>query len=223
VELVGTHERTIEPERALELLQQLGLKEYESQAFVALSRPPAWDGQTDQRISDVPALASTTRSGARNERTRRGTTHEPTAVPRGLDRLVDRDPAERVRLARRIPPGALRGIEPLADDNGPEATHEVWSLSGESAIQSRTQGLIEEADRELILVIGHAPVFTDGLRDRLKAACRRGVTLIVGVVSEALQTRVEEELPEAEVSVSGLDWLQGTSLTDDDTGSAGCC
>jgi len=50
-------------ERALELLQQLGLKEYESQAFVALSRPPAWDGQTDQRISDVPALASTTRSG----------------------------------------------------------------------------------------------------------------------------------------------------------------
>jgi len=44
-----------------------------------------------------------------------------------------------------------------------------------------------------------------------------GVTLIVGVVSEALQTRVEEELPEAEVSVSGLDWLQGTSLTDDDT------
>lgn len=36
-------------ERALELLQQLGLKEYESQAFVALSRPPAWDGQTDQR------------------------------------------------------------------------------------------------------------------------------------------------------------------------------
>jgi len=79
--------------------------------------------------------------------------------------------------------GALRGIEPLADDNGPEATHEVWSLSGESAIQSRTQGLIEEADRELILVIGHAPVFTDGLRDRLKAACRRGVTLIVGVVS----------------------------------------
>ena len=69
----------------------------------------------------------------------------------------------------------------------------------------------------MILVIGHAPVFTDGLRDRLKAACRRGVTLIVGVVSEALQTRVEEELPEAEVSVSGLDWLQGTSLTDDDT------
>ncbi|MCG1008143.1 hypothetical protein [Halorubrum lacusprofundi] len=64
---------------------------------------------------------------------------------------------------------------------------------------------MEEADRELILVIGHAPVFTDGLRDRLKAACRRGVTLIVGVVSEALQTRVEEELPEAEVSVSGLD------------------
>jgi len=50
VELVGTHERTIEPgESALELLQQLGLKEYESQAFVALSRPPAWDGQTDQR------------------------------------------------------------------------------------------------------------------------------------------------------------------------------
>jgi len=62
-----------------------------------------------------------------------------------------------------------------------------------------------------------------GYLDRLKAACRRGVTLIVGVVSEALQTRVEEELPEAEVSVSGLDWLQGTSLTDDDTGSAGCC
>jgi len=205
-------------ERALELLQQLGLKEYESQAFVALSRPSRV-GRPNRSARSRTSPHSRLRRGpgARNERTRRGTTHEPTAVPRGLDRLVDRDPAERVRLARRIPPGALRGIEPLADDNGPEATHEVWSLSGESAIQSRTQGLIEEADRELILVIGHAPVFTDGLRDRLKAACRRGVTLIVGVVSEALQTRVEEELPEAEVSVSGLDWLQGTSLTDDDT------
>jgi|GEM_PF-1631859 hypothetical protein len=93
-------------ERALELLQQLGLKEYESQAFVALSRPPAWDGQTDQRDLGRPPHSRLRRGpGARNERTRRGTTHEPTAVPRGLDRLVDRDPAERVRLARRIPPG----------------------------------------------------------------------------------------------------------------------
>jgi len=41
-------------ERALELLQQLGLKEYESQAFVALSRPPAWTAKQISEISDVP-------------------------------------------------------------------------------------------------------------------------------------------------------------------------
>jgi len=219
VELVGTHERTIEPGESAGTAPATRAQRIRVAGVRRFRDLPRGTAKQISEISDVPALASTTRSGCskRKDSSRYNTrTHSSSARSRSPRR--SRPCGTSTTRASNPSGGALRGIEPLADDNGPEATHEVWSLSGESAIQSRTQGLIEEADRELILVIGHAPVFTDGLRDRLKAACRRrGVTLIVGVVSEALQTRVEEELPEAEVSVSGLDWLQGTSLTDDDT------
>jgi len=91
-------------------------------------------------------------------------------------------------------------------------------LGSRRSSRERRGGLIEEADRG----VDSRYRSRTGLHrwvTRSAQSClpSSGVTLIVGVVSEALQTRVEEELPEAEVSVSGLDWLQGTSLTDDDT------
>jgi sugar-specific transcriptional regulator TrmB len=102
---------------------------------------------------------------------------------------------------------ALEALEPVDVEGDPEATHEVWALSGDGTISERTRGLADEADEELVIVIGHEGVFTGDLVDALEAARQRGVSVIVGVADDSLRDRVEAALPDVQVFVSGLDWL----------------
>ena len=204
-------------ETALELLQQLGLKEYESKAFVALSRLPHGTAKQISEAADIPrtrvydAVRVLETKGLVEVQHTNPQQFRAVSIDEAVETLRD-EYESRVDSLRE----ALRSVEPLAEDDS-GSTHEVWSLSGQAAIRSRTEELVEEATSELVLVVGHAAMFTDELRDRLQAAQGRGVTLIVGVVSESLRDRVEAALPEAEVFVSGLDWLQRPTPGDDET------
>ena len=75
---------------------------------------------------------------------------------------------------------ALNGLEPADDVDTTEATHEVWALSGDQGITSRTRQLIEGATDELILVIGHESIFTDQLAEQLRTAKNGASTLSLG-------------------------------------------
>jgi len=110
-----------------------------------------------------------------------------------------------------------KGLEQAADDNETEVTHEVWALSGDAEITSRTQQLIGEADREIVLVIGHEGIFAEGLVDQLVEAQQRGVNVTIGTRTEELRDQVQEALPETEVFVSGLGWLSHSAFPDDET------
>ena len=204
-------------ETALELLQQLGLKEYESKAFVALSRLPHGTAKQISEAADIPrtrvydAVRVLETKGLVEVQHTNPQQFRAVSIDEAVETLRN-EYESRVDSLRE----ALRSVEPLAEDDS-GSTHEVWSLSGQSAIRSRTEELVEEATSELVLVVGHAEMFTDELRDRLQAAQGRGVTLIVGVVSEPLRDRVEAALPDAEVFVSGLDWLQRPTPGDDET------
>ncbi|MBX0297139.1 TrmB family transcriptional regulator [Haloarcula nitratireducens] len=205
-------------EHAVELLQQLGLKEYEAKAFVALSRLPRG---TAKEISDVSEVPRTRVYDAVRVLETKGLVEIQHSNPQ-VFRAVAIDEAigtlrneydDRVETLRQT----LQGLDPAVSDEESEVTHEVWALAGEAGITSRTAQLIDEADSEVVIVLGHRNVFTDDLADRLQQARRRGVDVIIGTVSEELRDRVVEALPETKVFVSELEWLTHSALPDDDT------
>jgi sugar-specific transcriptional regulator TrmB len=112
---------------------------------------------------------------------------------------------------------SLASIDAVSTDAEADVTHEVWALTGTTAITNRTQQLIDEADGEIVFVLGDETIFTDRLVARLRAAHQRGVNVVFGTTTEGIRDRVQDELPEAEVFVSGLEWLSGSMRPDDTT------
>ncbi|QKY21948.1 TrmB family transcriptional regulator (plasmid) [Halolamina sp. CBA1230] len=202
---------------AIELLQELGLKEYEARSFVALARRENGTAKDISEMSEVPRTRVYDAIRVLESKGLVETQHTSPQVFRAvsIDEAVNTlrtEYADRVSSLR----SALRGLEP-PDDESEDVTHEVWSLSGEQGITSRTQQLIEGASEEVVLVIGHDDTFTDRLAAALQDAEDRGVTVIVGAASEPLRATIEAALPNVEVFVSGLEWLQQSSLPGDTT------
>ena len=72
--------------------------------------------------------------------------------------------------------------------------------------------------REIVLIVGRDEVITDGLLDRFQEALDTGLDVLVGTQTEELRTQIAEALPDAEVFVSGLEWLHSSPLeANDDT------
>lgn len=203
---------------AVELLQELGLKEYEARCFVALARRPRGTAKDISDISEVPrtrvydairvletkGLVEVQHSNPKQFR----------AVP--IDeaiRTIQAEYEERTEALR----DALRNVEPTDFTDETEVVHEVWALSGSTSIDGRVNQLIDEATQEVILVSRHQSVFTDSLLDRLRAANDRGVDVVVGTWNESVRSRIETELPDADVFVSGIEILSQSPFPDDDT------
>lgn len=204
-------------DQAVELLQELGLKEYEAKSFVALTRLPRG---TAKEISEHSAVPRTRVYDAIRVLESKGLVETQHSSPQQF-RAVDIDEAvatlrseyeERIEVLEKT----LQGLDSVVDDRA-ESTHAVWALSGSSAITSRTQQLIDDATREIVVVLGHEGLFTEQLADSLAAAHQRDVTVAVGTSTEGLRERVQEALPAVEVFVSGLEWLGHSTLPDDDT------
>ena len=204
-------------EQAIELLQTLGLKEYEAKSFVALTRLPK---ATAKEISDISEVPRTRVYDAVRVLESKGLVEIQHSNPQqfravGIDEATATLRAEYEDKTDTLNE-ALDGLEPAATAYETEPTHEVWALSGTTAIDSRTEQLVGEADEEIVLVAGSAAVVTDSLVSELDGAIGRNVSTVVATVSDTLREEVTDALPAAEVFVSGLEWLQG-SIPDDDT------
>ena len=88
--------------RAVGLLQELGLKEYEAKSFVALTRRESGTAREISDTSEVPRTRVRRHRGARVEGTRRDATHEPAGVSCRSDRGGGRDAQTRVRRPDRV-------------------------------------------------------------------------------------------------------------------------
>ena len=201
---------------AIELLQELGLKEYEAKSFVALSRLPSGTAKEMSDVSEVPrtriydavrmleskGLVEIQHSNPQRFR----------AVP--VDEAIETLKEEYDRRTETLR-NALREMDAARTEGDTDVTHEVWALSGDRAITTRTQQLLGEASEEVILVLGDEALFDETMVDNLKAAHERGVDVIV--TAENLREEVESALPDARVFISGLEWLAEPDLADDTT------
>ena len=207
-------------EQAIDLLQNLGLKEYEARCFVALARLPKG---TAKEISDISEVPRTRVYDAIRVLETKGLVEIQHSKPQQFRAVPIEEAAETLRQEYESRTDtlveALAAIEPTELNGGDEEiTHEVWALSGTTAITNRTQQLINAAGREIVLIVGRDEVITDELLKQLQAAVDTGLTVLIGTQTEEIRAQVAETLPDAEVFVSGLEWLHSSPLeTGDDT------
>lgn len=205
-------------QKAVELLQELGLKEYEPRSFVALSRLPQGTAKEVSEHSDVPrtriydAIRVLETKGLVEIQHSNPQVFRAVSIDEATTTLQKEYESRTTDLQE-----TLQGIEPVTEDGEQDVTHEVWALSGKTAITNRTQELLAEAEHELIFVIGDESVVTDQMTDHLRAVQQRGVHIVIGTISSELREEVQERLPDVEVFVSGLEWLRQSSLSGDET------
>ncbi|MDZ7745371.1 MAG: helix-turn-helix domain-containing protein [Halobacteriales archaeon] len=210
------HESNTNVEEAVELLQQLGLKEYEARCFVGLAR---LDTGTAKKLSEMTEVPRTRVYDAIRILEAQGlveiqhsSPQQFRAVPleEATETLRDQyeDRVDRVHTA-------LDSVEMVETDDDVSA-QEIWSMVGRDAIENRTEQLVEDATDEVVLVIGDDSLLTEDLVDTLNEIGNE-VDLLVGALTESLQNDIRTAVPDAKTFVSGLEWLHGEKSTVDDT------
>jgi sugar-specific transcriptional regulator TrmB len=200
---------------AVEMLQQLGLKEYEAKCFVGLARLSTGTAKQLSEVTDVPrtrvydAIRVLEAQGL--VQIQHASPQRFRAVPleEAIETLRDQYEARVERLET-----ALADAEKL-DSEEREPVQEVWTMSGTDAIANRSNTLIGDATEEVVLVIGDDSLLTDELIGSLNGL-DDSVDLLVGAVTEDLEARIHDAVPRATTFLSGLDWLRTTGVADDD-------
>jgi sugar-specific transcriptional regulator TrmB len=203
-------------EESIEVLQQLGLKEYEARCFVGLSRVQTATAKQVSEMTEVPrtrvydAIRVLEAQGL--VEIQHSSPQEFRAVPltEAIDTLRDQYESRIERLQ-----GALDGVDSVDQDED-SSIQEVWGMSGQDGIENRTDQLIQTANEEVVLVLGHESILTDDLVDTLNGLPKH-VDLLVGSVSESLQDDVQRLIPNATAFLSGLDWLKPSDSDDEIT------
>ena len=168
---------------AVELLQALGLKEYEAKCFVALSRIDAATARDVSDLSDVPRTRVYDAVDALEDA---GLVARQHSNPQRFRAVPVADAAETLRDqydARIDDLRAALDSLPDAEQDGDDAVHEVWTLSGADAVENRTERLVADA-REALAVVATTDALTDDVVAELDAATARGVDVAVGYVDD---------------------------------------
>lgn len=194
------------------LLQELGLKEYEARCFLALTQLSTG---TAKEISDISEVPRTRVYDAIDVLAAKGLVEVRHASPKQFRAVSIEEATQTLRQKYDTRIETLQSQLERLDlpEQADDADHlqEVWSLTGHDAIESRTHGLIEEADSEIMLLVVEEDILTEALFDRLHEAIDRGVTVVIGGQTDAITSHLDAELPGVQVFETELDWLKGAA------------
>jgi len=203
-------------EEAIEVLQQLGLKEYEARCFVGLSRLHTGTAKQLSEMTEVPrtrvydAIRVLEAQGL--VEIQHSSPQQFRSVP--LDEATEtlRDQYEN-RVERLH--DALDTVE-IVERDDETSVQQVWAMSGRDAIENRADQLIEDASEEIVLVVGDESLLTEDLVATLNDV-GSGVDLLIGALTESLQAQIQAAVPDATTFISGLEWLHGEDATENET------
>ncbi len=203
-------------EEAIEVLQQLGLKEYEARCFVGLTRVQTGTAKKLSELTEVPrtrvydAIRVLEAQGLVEIHHSSPQQFRAVSLEEATETLRDQYEARVERLH-----DALDTVE-IVDEDDDEPVQEVWSISGNDAIENRTEELMGTATEEIVFVIGDESLLTEDLVKTLNDI-DDDVELLVGALTNSIQENIQQAIPKATTFTSGLEWLQGTDLTESDT------
>jgi len=138
---------------AIEVLQQLGLKEYEARCFVGLSRLEAGTAKQLSEMTEVPrtrvydAIRVLEAQGLVEIQHSRPQRFRAVPLDEATETLRDQYEARVQRLHDVLDP-----VE-IVDSDDDSAIQQVWAMAGRAGIENRTNQLILEATDEVVLVI----------------------------------------------------------------------
>ena len=201
---------------AVEVLQQLGLKEYEARCFVGLSR---LNTGTAKQLSELTEVPRTRVYDAIRVLEAQGLVEIQHSSPRQF-RAVPLDEATetlRDQYEGRVERlhDALDTVD-IVEEDDESPVQQVWSMAGRTAIENRTNDLIENASEEVVLVVGDESLLTDELVTTLNDI-GNGVELVIGALTPSLEDQVQTAIPDATTFISGLEWLHGKQTAEHDT------
>ncbi|WP_435066685.1 TrmB family transcriptional regulator [Haloplanus sp. C73] len=202
-------------EEAIQVLQELGLKEYEARCFVGLTR---LETGTAKKLSEMTEVPRTRVYDAIRVLEAQGLVQIQHSSPQRF-RAVPLDEATatlRDQYESRVDRlhESLSRIDTVDEDEEP--IQQVWSMSGQEGIENRTEELIGTASEEIVLVIGDESLLTENLVATLNRV-EGEVELLVGALTEPLEEKVKTAVPEATTFISGLEWLHGENAAEDET------
>lgn len=213
--MVGpTMSETAGRSETVDLLQELGLKEYEARCFLALTQ--LHEG-TAKEISDLSEVPRTRVYDATRVLEAKGLVQVQHSNPQQFravsiseaTSILEQQYQERIQSLQ----ARLEDLGPPPEDEDTDRFQEVWSMNGHEAIGARTAKVIQDSDSELILLVIDDSILTDALFDQLDAAMDRGVSVIIGGRSDDVRQDLREHLPRAKIFETELSWLVGV---DDD-------
>lgn len=203
-------------EDAIEILQQLGLKEYEARCFVGLAR---LNTGTAKRLSEITEVPRTRVYDAIRVLEAQGLVEIQHSSPQQFRAVPLAEATETLRdqYEERVERlhDALDTVE-IVDEDDTSPVQQIWAMAGSDAIENRASELIERASNEIVLVITDESLLTDELVETLNAV-DDDITLVIGTLTEPLQEKIQAAVPDATTFISGLEWLQGEDTADDET------
>ncbi|GAB7012595.1 TrmB family transcriptional regulator [Halolamina salina] len=199
---------------AIEVLQQLGLKEYEARCFVGLTR---LNTGTAKSLSDLTEVPRTRVYDAIRVLEAKGLVEIQHSSPQKFRAVSLEEATETLRDQYEDRIERLHdslGSVSAVDGEKESPIQEVWAMNGRQAIENRTDELLETATEEIVLVIGDESLLTEELVATLNDV-DSDIELVIGALTEPLQSRVQVAVPDATTFVSGLEWLHGTDAEDE--------
>lgn len=200
-------ETTDNLEEAIEVLQQLGLKEYEARCFVGLTRLETGTAKKLSELTEVPrtrvydAIRVLEAQGLVEIQHSSPQRFRAVSIDEATETLRDQYENQIERLH-----DALQSVE-IVDEETEEPVHQVWAMAGRDGIENRTNDLISGAESEVVLVVGEESLLTADLVEALNHL-DGDLELMIGALSESLQDQIQRAVPGATTFVSGLEWLQ---------------
>ena len=186
---------------AVELLEELGLTEYEARCFVALSRVRKATAKQISELSDVPRSRV---YDAVDRLHRRGLVDVQQSDPREYQAIPTDEALETLReqydttlsqLDDAL--GDLRKSEDLEESG-------AWAIADHEHVTNRIDSLLGDADEEIYALVTDERAAERRLRHEMADACDRGVDVFVETPSVDLADRFREDIPEATVATTTL-------------------
>ncbi|WP_408958133.1 TrmB family transcriptional regulator [Natrinema sp. 74] len=183
---------------AIEALEELGLRKYEAQCFVALTQLSEGTANEISQVADVPQSRV---YDVVDQLHRLGLVDVQESDPRRYTVVPVEAARERLRREYRdhleTATAHLQELEQRTiDEDG------VWQVAGPRDVDNRTRTALADATSEAYLLAADGSVLEEPLLEALDAARDRNVTVFVEVPSEADRRRVHDIVPTAAVAVS---------------------
>ena len=212
--MVETHPREI----AVTQLEQLGLTEYEASTFVALVRLGTG---TAKDIADIDHVPRTRVYDAVESLHDRGLVDVQHSTPQTFTTVSHETALRKLRLDHE---NLINRLDTALAQLDPAEPHReelgVWTTIGREAIASRVVEFIDDTDDELVFMTVD-DLLTETHLDQLATAAERGVEIHLAGISEPVQHRLEERVPEATLFETLWDWEEASAgsllVTDEQT------